>query len=48
MLKKIIPVLVAVALTAAFTLPNAQTKAAKALLPNAKKPKMNSNQFNNN
>ena len=37
MLKKIIPVLVAVALTAAFTLPNAQTKASKIGFVNAQK-----------
>jgi outer membrane protein len=37
MLKKIIPVLVAVALTAAFTLPNAQTKANKIGFVNAQK-----------
>lgn len=37
MLKKIIPVLVAVALTAAFTLPNAQSKATKIGFVNAQK-----------
>ncbi len=37
MLKKIIPVLLAVALTAAFTLPNAQSKATKIGFVNAQK-----------
>lgn len=37
MLKKIIPVLLAVALTAAFTLPHAQTKATKIGFVNAQK-----------